>query len=116
MLAMLEEPKRNEAIPADPPEEPITPADAVEGTPFSRPDFSCGKRSYPTKRDAQCMRNHILRGKRRKQRPRNLRIYHCCRCDQWHLTSVRPRKKPTVPKVTLKKPKCEPPVPDDMAA
>lgn len=115
MLAMLEIPKPNEAIPADPSVEPGM-AEPSDGSVPKRPDFTCGKRSYPTKLDARCMRNHIRRGRRRKQRPRDLRIYECDKCGQWHLTSVRPRKPEQPKSIPNRRPQSEPSVDDGLAA
>jgi hypothetical protein len=48
----------------------------------------CGEKVvYPHKKDAQTVRNQVLR--RRRKRPEVLRIYCCPYCDGWHLSSHR---------------------------
>lgn len=45
--------------------------------------MDCGKRQY-SKRDAIAARNRAMR--RRRNRPKMLRIYQCPDCGYWHLT------------------------------
>ncbi len=46
---------------------------------------TCGKRSYP-KKDAQSARNRL------RKRGAILRIYHCPKCNRWHLTHKLPTR------------------------
>lgn len=47
----------------------------------------CGKPGY-SKREAETLRNRRTKGRRkvRHGRPDFLRIYHCPKCNKWHLT------------------------------
>ncbi len=60
-----------------------------------------GKTAYRTKRLAQEAASGILlrtkqgqRGVRRRSRPKYLRVYHCAKCNGWHLTKQPLREKP----------------------
>lgn len=47
----------------------------------------CGKVGYATKKDALTVRNTILKGHSRKRnKPKDLRAYHCESCGLFHLT------------------------------
>lgn len=43
-----------------------------------------GKVRFERKRDAQTSANHHMR--RHKKTPGYLRVYHCPKCNGWHLT------------------------------
>lgn len=55
---------------------------------YYNPRPVCEKRPY-SKREAQEARNARLRS--RYGRPDDLRVYHCERCNHWHLTSKEER-------------------------
>lgn len=46
--------------------------------------MECRKTTYPDKKAAQSARNAVL--KRKRNRPKDLRIYRCEHCHGWHLT------------------------------
>lgn len=57
----------------------------------------CNKIAYPSKAEATKDAQLIMHGmkkfsNRTKPRTKRLRPYFCWYCDQWHLTSQKPRK------------------------
>lgn len=58
----------------------------------------CSKVPYPSRQEAAADALLIYRAQRRFSRNckggkgRKLRPYHCSHCQQWHLTSKKPRK------------------------
>ena len=47
----------------------------------------CGKTCYDKKGAASAVNHIARRGPRHRNKPKALRIYHCERCNRWHLSS-----------------------------
>lgn len=55
--------------------------------------MSCDKRTYPDKKAAKSAadRRQSRQPGRRRGKQKFLRVYHCDRCNGWHLTHQHPR-------------------------
>ena len=47
----------------------------------------CGKNCYDKKGATSAANQIFKRGPRRRNKPKALRIYHCEKCNAWHITS-----------------------------